>query len=196
MISSLDEYPAVIPWTNTHVYDTITGSTVGLDDARWTLLQEHGRIPKQKFAAITDPSRPDEFRRYGEWIAVNRQKFDKVWSREAWDMLAEPGIWEKLTDGMQFTDLTIATFGSWSPNGPKPVEMLMHYPQTGLLQHVGRSIPSSPLAISHVPLVFCLLGRSLTGSSIVAAPYNTFRLLVHSLWHLRQWLGCSFPPAS
>ena len=55
-------------------------------------------------------------------------------------MLATPGIWEKLTDMMQYTQLVIDTFGHWPDVPPKPIEIAMHYPQTAILKNVGHSM--------------------------------------------------------
>ena len=77
-----EHYPPVIHFPGTtDVYDTITGSIVRSDDLRYTLLHESRKQLVPKFVTILDPFRLEQFNKYGEWIVVNKQKFNAIWTK-------------------------------------------------------------------------------------------------------------------
>ena len=129
-------FSAVIKWTEKQAYDIITGSTVSLTNTRYTLLQENNNL-KQSLATILDPYRLPQFKKYGEWIAVNRAIFDHVWSRQTADPLSDNVFWDILTDQDKYQRFLDDKFRyDPPPVPPKPIEMAMQYPQSKLLRQV------------------------------------------------------------
>ena len=100
------------------------------------LLQEN-TIATQSLATILDPDRLEEFKKYGEWIAVNRRKFDDIWTQQSLDPLADPLFWDILTDQQKYVDFVNEKYRNNPPTVfPKPIEMAMQYPQSQLLRQV------------------------------------------------------------